>query len=156
MLKTYLAMQNLSVYSISKCSGIPYSTLNDIVNCKVEIENVRAGILYALAKVLGISMDRLYELCRNDITVRSDRYNIEGFVSKKNKKYYLNFKYNSKDYKFELCPIKREASMFIDSIALWELEKYLSDLEMEEGYALCVKTKGRSITDSSVPQNPYV
>lgn len=67
MLKAYLTTHNISIYSISKSSGISYSTLNDIVNCKVEIANVKAGILYALAKTLEISMDMLYELCREDI-----------------------------------------------------------------------------------------
>lgn len=142
MLKAYLATHNISIYSISKKSGISYSTLNDIANCKVEIANVKAGIIYALAKALGISMDTLYELCRDDIIVRSVRYNIDGFVSKKNKKFYLRFEYNHQEYEYELCPVKREASMFIDSIALWEMEKHLLDMEMEEAYALCIKTKG--------------
>lgn len=141
MLKAYFATQGVSVYSISKRSGISYSTLNDIVNCKVEIENVKAGILHTLAKTLGISMDTLYELCRDDIIVQSKRYNINGVVGKKNKKYYLHFEYKQKAHEYELCPVKREASLFIDSIAVWEMEKHLSDLEMEEAYALCVKTK---------------
>ena len=57
MLKDYLSTHNISIYSLSKRSGISYSTLNDIVNCKVEIANVKSGILYSLAKVLEISMD---------------------------------------------------------------------------------------------------
>lgn len=142
MLKTYLATHNISIYRISKRSGISYSTLNDIANCKVEIENVKAGIVFALAKSLGISMDALYELCRDDIIVSSERYNIDGFVSKKNKKFYLRFEYDHQEYEYELCPVKRESSMFIDSIALWEMEKHLIDIEMEEAYALCIKTKG--------------
>ena len=141
MLKEYLKTNNVSIYSISKRSGIPYSTLNDIVNCKVEIENVKAGIVYALAKTLQISMDRLYELCRNDIIVRSGKYNIDGVVSKKNKKFYLCFEYDHKEHEYELCPVKKEASLFIYSIALWEMEKHLLDFEMEAAYALCTKTK---------------
>ena len=141
MLKEYIKTNNVSIYSISKRSGIPYSTLNDIVNCKVEIENVKAGIVYALAKTLQISMDWLYELCRNDIIVRSEKYNIDGFVSKKNKKFYLCFEYDHKEHEYELCPVKKEASLFIYSIALWEMEKHLLDFEMEAAYALCTKTK---------------
>ena len=141
MLKEYLKTNNVSIYSISKRSGIPYSTLNDIVNCKVEIENVKAGIVYALAKTLQISMDWLYELCRNDIIVRSEKYNIDGVVSKKNKNFYLCFEYDHKEHEYELCPVKKEASLFIYSIALWEMEKHLLDFEMEAAYALCTKTK---------------
>lgn len=142
MLKEYLNTHNISIYSLSKSSGISYSTLNDIVNCKVEITNVKAGILHSLAKTLGISMDALFELCKNDILVRSERCNADGFVEKKNKKYYLHFAYKDKEYEYELCPVKRESSMFINSIALWEMEKYLLDIEMEEAYALCIKKEG--------------
>lgn len=141
MLKTYIQTHNISIYSVSKSSKIPYSTLNDIVNGKVEITNVKAGILHALAKALGISMDALYELCRNEIIVRSERYNIDGFVSRKNKKFILCFEYNHKEHEYELCPVKKEASLFINSIALWEMEKHLLDFEMEEAYALCTETK---------------
>lgn len=141
MLRTYLSTHNISIYSISKISGISYSTLNDIVNDKVEIANVKAGILYALAKAMNISMDQLYELCMEEIIVRSDRYNINGFVSRKNKKYYLSFEYNHKKHEYELCPVKKESALFIDSIALWEMEKRLLDFEMEEAHALCIKTK---------------
>lgn len=142
MLKTYLAERNLSVYGLAKSSGISYSTLNDIVNCKVEIANVKAGILYTLAQTLGISMETLYELCRDDIVVCSVRYDTRGFVSRRNKKYYLRFEYGHKEYEYELCPVKREASMFINSIALWEMEKHLADFEMEEAYDLYVEKKG--------------
>lgn len=142
MLKEYLTTRNLSIYSIAKSSGISYSTLNDIVNGKVEIANVKSGILYALAQTLGISMDELFALCKDDIRVCLERYHVEGFVEKRNKKYYLHFAYKSKEYQYELCPIKKESSMFINSIALWEMEKRLRDLEMEEAYDLCIKTKG--------------
>ncbi len=142
MLKEYLNTHNISIYSISKSSGISYSTLNDIVNCKVEIANVKAGIIHSLAKTLGISMDALFELCKNDIVVRSESYDVYGFVEKKNKKYYLRFEYKNKEYQYEMCPVKREASMFINSIALWEMEKHLLDLKMEDAYALCIKEKG--------------
>lgn len=141
MLKEYLATHNISIYNMSKRSGISYSTLNDIVNCKVEIGNVKAGILYDLAEALGISMNTLYELCREDIIVRSEQYHTDGFVRKKNKKYQLHFQYKDKEYAFELCPVKQEASLFINSIALWEMEKYLRDFKMEESYALCIKTE---------------
>lgn len=84
----------------------------------------------------------MVKLCRSDIIVRSERYNIDGFVRRKNKKFFLYFEYNHKELEYELCPVKREASLFIDSIALWEMEKHLSDFEMEEAYALCIETKG--------------
>ena len=142
MLKDFLAEKGISIYHAAKESGISYSTLNDIVNHKVDIANVKSGILHALASVLQISMDQLYDICSETIDVYDEEYGIGGYVSKKNKKYYLKFSYRNISYEYELCAIKQEATMFIKSIALWALEKHLSDIKMEEAYALCVKAKG--------------
>ena len=142
MLKDFLAEKGISIYHAAKESGISYSTLNDIVNHKVDIANVKSGILHALASVLQISMDQLYAICSETIDVYDEEYGIGGYVSKKNKKYYLKFSYRNISYEYELCAIKQEATMFIKSIALWALEQHLSDIKMEEAYALCVKAKG--------------
>ncbi|MBO5155436.1 MAG: helix-turn-helix transcriptional regulator [Eubacterium sp.] len=142
MLKDFLAEKGISIYHAAKESGISYSTLNDIVNHKVDIANIKSGILHALASVLQISMDQLYDICSETIDVYDEEYGIGGYVSKKNKKYYLKFSYRNISYEYELCAIKQEATMFIKSIALWALEQHLSDIKMEEAYALCVKAKG--------------
>ena len=89
MLKQFLQQKNLSIYKLSGISGIPYSTLNDIVNHKVDIANIRAGIVFKLANILNISMDELYELCTNQITIYLEGYSTKGIVNIKNKKYVL-------------------------------------------------------------------
>lgn len=142
MLKELLAAKGISIYHAAKESGISYSTLNDIANHKVDIANVKAGIVHTLAGVLQISMDQLYDLCSETIEVYEEVYGIHGYVSKRNKKYYLNFGYRGISYEYELCAIRQEATMFIKSIALWALEQHLSDIKMEEAYALCVKATG--------------
>lgn len=90
----------------------------------------------------NISMDQLYDLCNETIEVHDEKNGISGYVSKKNKKYYLHFSYQDTPHEYELCAMKQEAAAFIESIALWALEQHLSDLKMEEAYALCVKAKG--------------
>ncbi len=65
---------------LSKISGIPYSTLTDIVNQKVDIKNVKAGILFSLAECLNLSMNQLYTLCCSDMTVTSEKYHTQGTV----------------------------------------------------------------------------
>ena len=141
MLKQYLKQKNLSIYKLAALSEIPYSTLNDIVNHKVDIANIRSGIVFKLAKILDISMDELYELCSRKISVRTDKYAIEGNVFIKNKSYVLVFRFDDKEFIDEICPVKRESSMFIESIARWQMEKLISDYEMEEMYELCIKAK---------------
>lgn len=142
MLKTYLTDNHISVYALSKKSGISYSTLNDIVNEKVDIFNVKSGILYSMARALQLSMDQLYDICTdNNIELYDENNRIYAYVIKKNKTYYLKFTYKSIEYQHELCAIKKESTIFIKSIALWQLEKDLSEIKMEEAYALCVKTQ---------------
>ena len=141
MLKEFLQQKDLSIYKLAGISGIPYSTLNDIVNHKVDIANIRAGIIFKLANVLNISMDELYELCTNQITIYLEDYATKGTVNIKNKKYVLEFQYQNKEFTDELCPVKKEATMFIESIARGQMEKLISDYEMEEMYELCLKAK---------------
>lgn len=61
MLKDILEEKGISVYKLSKDTGISYSTLNDIVVEKTDIKNVSANTLYRIAKYLNMSMERLYE-----------------------------------------------------------------------------------------------
>ena len=63
MLKEYLQKNNISVYKLSKKSDVPYSTLNDLVNLKLPVENIRAGQLKSIADALDVEMDELYNLC---------------------------------------------------------------------------------------------
>lgn len=141
MLKIYLAEKKISTYSLAKRSRVPYSTLNDIVNGKVDITNVKSGILRALSAALYISMDELYDLCSERIEIYDAQNDIYGYVSKKNKIYYLKFQYDAIEYEQELCAIKRESSLFIRDIALWKMEQLISDIKMEEAYAVCIKTQ---------------
>ncbi len=142
MLKEILNQKNISIYKLAQDCGIPYSTLNDIVNDKVDVKNIRAGILFELSKALQISMDELYKLCDKEIRIFSEKYAVNGIVFIKNKKYVLKFNYQDKEYIEELYPVKKEASMFINSIAVWDMEDKISDIEMEEFYEICIEKKG--------------
>ena len=72
MLKNYLEEKKLSMYKVSKEGGIPYSTLNDLVNGRVEIENCKVSLLLQLAKYLGLSLDEIYAVTNsNGIEVKA-------------------------------------------------------------------------------------
>lgn len=64
MLKDYLNEKNLSMYKVSKEGGIPYSTLNDLVNGRVEIENCKVSLLLQLGTYLGLSLDEVYAVAK--------------------------------------------------------------------------------------------
>ena len=136
MLKDFLSQNHISTYKLAQMSGLPYSTVNDLVNCKVDIEKIRAGMLFKLADSMDISMDALYQMCRNEIHVYSEKYDMVG-----NKTYILELCYKGKAFTEVLYPVKKEATLFIETIALWTMEEKLSEIKMEETYAVCIKTK---------------
>lgn len=56
-----LEQQNLSTYQCSKLSGIPYTTLLELVKGKTSIEKCTAETFYRLSSALNITMDELYQ-----------------------------------------------------------------------------------------------
>ena len=53
--------RNMSIYYLSKISGIPYATVNDICNSKRNLLNCNAETIYKLSKSLNVSMESLVE-----------------------------------------------------------------------------------------------
>lgn len=45
MLRDYLREHGRSIYALSKESGVAYSTLNDLVNGKVDIDHCKVSLL---------------------------------------------------------------------------------------------------------------
>lgn len=60
MLQTILENKGMTTYSLSHKSGVPYSTLSDIVSGKTDIQSASASVLYKLSTTLHISMEDLY------------------------------------------------------------------------------------------------
>lgn len=49
--------KKMSVYKLSKDSGIPYATVNDICNGKTSLEKCSGETIYKIAKTLNVSME---------------------------------------------------------------------------------------------------
>ena len=58
---TYILDGKMTLYECSKKSGIPYSTLSDIMHGKTPIEKSSFRTAYYLASALGITMEDLYD-----------------------------------------------------------------------------------------------
>lgn len=69
MLEKILKEKNMSIYQCSKLSGIPYTTLSELVRGKTKIEKCSAEVVYKLAKILNVSME---DLMRDSIEARID------------------------------------------------------------------------------------
>lgn len=142
MLKDYLKKQNISIYSLSKDSGIPYSTLNDLANGKVDIDNCRVSILTKLSITLNLDLDNIYKLCVfKDNEVYDDEYKITGKIITKNKDYYVGFLYDKKYTELRICTTRTENRDSIKIMALWTMQDYIKKKEMEKLYVLLLNEK---------------
>lgn len=59
MLSDLLIKQNMSIYKLSKISGIPYTTVNDLVNERTDIKKINSETLYKLSTALKVKMEEL-------------------------------------------------------------------------------------------------
>ena len=64
LINEQLEKQHMTKYRLSKDSGVPQTTINDICSGKAELEKCSAGTLYRLAKVLDVSIEDILESAR--------------------------------------------------------------------------------------------
>lgn len=60
-MQTLAAQKNMSMYRLSKKSGVPYMTLNDIWNGKTPLQKCTGETIYRIAQALDVSMEELLE-----------------------------------------------------------------------------------------------
>ncbi|MCL2672726.1 MAG: helix-turn-helix transcriptional regulator [Clostridiales bacterium] len=60
-IQEHLAERNITKYRLSKESGVPYSTVQDICSGKARIEKCSVEVLYRIAKALEVPMEELVE-----------------------------------------------------------------------------------------------
>ena len=61
LINKLLIEQNITKYRLSKESGVPQATINDICSGKADLEKCSAGTLYRLAKVLCVRIEDILE-----------------------------------------------------------------------------------------------
>ena len=61
MFETLLKDRNMSVYQCAKLSGIPYTTLSEVVRGKTKIEKCSAETVYKLSKLFNVTMEELLQ-----------------------------------------------------------------------------------------------
>ena len=122
MFQEAIRKAGLNTRKLSQQTKIPYSTLNDIVNDKVMIENVKFGYVMKIASALDISLD---EIAENKNPSPSIDIDVEITVKKKH--YYL-MAYGEA---FELCKVTKLSSEYIDDIAKWKLEEITEEKELD-------------------------
>lgn len=142
MLKDYLNSRNISIYSLSKKTNIPYSTLSDLCNNKVEIDNCKLSIVRSIAKALNLSIEGLYEIViQKDNIVEIKEYNTLAYIKTKNKRYYVEYTKDNKVIDIDLFKVNSTNSKYVKDAASWLVEDDLLNSKMEEIYALQLNEK---------------
>ena len=58
-LKDYISERNISIALLAKESGLPYSTVSEVVNGKKALDKCSAGTVWCIASALGTSVEKL-------------------------------------------------------------------------------------------------
>ena len=126
MIKDILTKKNITVYKLSQETGIPYATIRDIINGKVDISKCQIGNIERIADVLQLSIDDTYKLLKQDQhlgRIKGPETKQRGYLVIKGKKYYLLYrgKYT------ELCEVTPITSMCITTWAGWAIDDKVND-----------------------------
>ena len=147
MLKQYLHKQNIKISDLSKMSGIPYSTLSDLVHNVKKIDDCKVGIIQNLSKAMGMNQIELYNLC-----VKSYEDELKGIYSEEKKdicktkssgvdvnvvsqygSYYACFQYKGKSVSLPVAATDDFGTNYLDSLVEWTVDDYI---KQEEGWVL--------------------
>lgn len=74
MLKQYLIDHKISIYRLAEISGVPYTTLNELVNGKKSITDCKIKTIESIASALNISIEALLKLLSNREIVLSNSW----------------------------------------------------------------------------------
>ena len=66
LIQEQLQKKEMTKYRLSKESGVPQATINDICSGKADLEKCEAGTLYRIAKVLDVSIEDILESSKSE------------------------------------------------------------------------------------------
>jgi len=118
-IKEYIKRNNISIAQISAECNIPYSTVSELINGKVEIDQCRVGNAMKITKACHLPFDDFYSMCK-EVTknVAIDR----GRIFIRNKRYYVSFEIEGEKRTVELCKVNKRNTQFVQDMAKWKIE----------------------------------
>lgn len=136
MIDNVLKKRNITVYKLAQETGIPYATLRDIINGKVDVSKCQIGNIEKIADCLQLTIDETYGLLKREQPlgkVKGPKSKQRGLLVIRDKKYYLLYrnKYT------EICKVTPINSMYAASMAGWlideKVDSYRVKRVMREG-----------------------
>ena len=136
MLKDYLKKKKISTYRLAKETGIPYSTLNDLVNRKTDIDSFRVGAAKKLADFLDMSLDEFYGLCEGDTKMTVQDGDVVGTIGVKGRRYYVEYEIDGEQHHDDICKVCNSNNIFVETMAKWSIRDTVEDKEFDKIYEL--------------------
>ncbi|MCC8047218.1 MAG: helix-turn-helix transcriptional regulator [Clostridiales bacterium] len=131
MLKIYLQINGISIYQLSKKTGIPYSTVNDLANNKTMAGNCKASIIQKLAVQLQVSMEELLDICDQSARIQTKHGSVEAYTYSKNEYYYVAFLDDNIKQELAVSPVCKDIHPFLQELIKWTVDSYLADKQLE-------------------------
>ncbi len=123
-IKAYLKEKQIKISDIARRCGIPYTTVSEIINGKVDIDHVQIGTGLQIAKVCNLSFQELYNMCKNTYSLPAVE---NGKIIKKNKAYYLRYSLSDISGEVYLCKVNDINTHFVKDMAEWCIESMLNE-----------------------------
>ena len=139
-LKNYCREHHISAKSIADACGIPYSTVNDILNAKTELERASFGVICKIADMLELGLDEFRTMFEDN---KYQEKTIDCQIIVRNKRYQLV----ADGEKVDLCKVSELNTKNIETIASWVLRDLRTKKEISRQNDLlfdaCQQTTGR-------------
>lgn len=140
-----LKNSGLSVYSLSRTSGIPYTTVSEIKNCKTSINKCSLQTVYRLAASLGVKPEEI-----TDEILYLDGckgiYNGIHYIWNCDKTTKLKFSYDKEDVVIDfgvLYNIPMRIPLY-NIIAGWRIQEYIDAQKWKKrAYEIWEKRNGK-------------
>ena len=131
MLKDYLKKKKISTYRLAKETDIPYSTLNDLVNRKTDIDSFRVGSAKKLADFLNMSLDEFYDLCEGDTRMTVQDGDVVGTIGVKGRRYYVEYEIDGEQHHDDICKVSGNNDEFVTTYASWKIHDNVVQYKLE-------------------------
>ena len=128
-IKTYLKQNRLKISDISKQSGVPYTTVNEIANGKIDIDKVQIGTGLKIAAACGMDFLSFYRMCRKSDPLPDIS---GGVILKKNKSYYLHCTLPGMESEVYLCKVNPVNTRFVQDMAEWTIQSMIAEKERKD------------------------
>ena len=128
-IKTYLKQNKLKISDISKQTGIPYTTVSEIINGKTDIDKVQIGIGLKIADACKMDFKRFYNTCKKSNSIPDVS---GGRILKKNKSYYLQCSLPGFTDEIYLCKVNPVNTQFIKDMAEWTIHSVISEAKQQK------------------------